>query len=123
MIINIATTLSLGCFAALIGIALGGAKAFSIRLETITTTCFSHRGKWGEEQVLFERRNARRDAKEQTKTALKLYADLPLGHPDGDHARRLIATNEEKALENYHEALKSYTDLVVGRPTGESKEP
>jgi hypothetical protein len=77
-----------------------------------------------EEQALFERMKAAaqlyRDAKEQTKTALERYADLPLGHPDGDHARRLIAANEQKALEDYHEALKAYTDLVVGRTTGGS---
>jgi hypothetical protein len=75
-----------------------------------------------EEQVLLERVNAAaqhyRAAKEKTEAALALFTDLPLGHPDRNYARCLIA--EQKALENYHAALKAYKELVVGRDAGNS---
>lgn len=54
-----------------------------------------------------------RIAKEHTKKTLGQFADLPLGHPDGNHARRHAAGAEQRALEEYRRCLKTFTDLVL----------
>ncbi len=62
-----------------------------------------------------------RSAKAQTKIILEQYADLPLGHSDGNLARRQAAANEAMALERYRQALHAFTDLIIhGRQPPES---
>ena len=62
-----------------------------------------------------------RSAKAQSKIILEQYADLPLGHSDGNLARRKAATNEAMTLEKYRQALNAFNDLIIhGRRPPES---
>ena|SRR5438067_3528491 len=54
-----------------------------------------------------------RSAQAQTQIILDQYGDLPLGHSDGNLARRKAAFNEAMALEKYQQSLKAFADVVV----------
>jgi DNA-binding CsgD family transcriptional regulator len=47
-----------------------------------------------------------------TEETLRRYEDLPIGHPDGNLARRTAAANELRALQRCREALRAYSDLL-----------
>jgi DNA-binding CsgD family transcriptional regulator len=63
-------------------------------------------------------------AKTETKRILDEHQDLPLGHPDGNLARRKAADLELRALRHYRETLSAYSDLFLsGQPAGKQQGP
>jgi DNA-binding NarL/FixJ family response regulator len=69
-----------------------------------------------ERELLQELRTAElayRSARTETQKILKRYQDLPLGHPDGSHARQQAVVLQHQALAKYSAAVKAFATLVT----------